>query len=202
MWYRLSQEGKVIWNKLSEAAKATILGNSKTPNMPSTHVNFYYVTLVDIIKASSHQSGFGDTTNAPSKYDITDKYYHTDADGNNSMILANLSMRGKISPTDISKVLSIPNPYSTQEIKDLNIDGKCIVSLTPNLSMCTPTTAHIVNNRLTGVIVGRLMARMLLSSIRLHIDVSKFEASIIMRLMELLLLPLVIWLVHRLDQLS
>ena len=44
-WYRLSQEENFIWDKLSEAAKSTILGNTKTPHKPSNHVNFHGVTF-------------------------------------------------------------------------------------------------------------------------------------------------------------
>ena len=51
----LSQEERVIWDKMSETSKATILGNTKTPHKPSNHVKFHYVTLGDIIKASYHQ---------------------------------------------------------------------------------------------------------------------------------------------------
>ena len=54
----LSTEEKNIRNKLSELDKANILGNSKTPHKPSTHVNFHDVTLSDIIKDSSHQFYF------------------------------------------------------------------------------------------------------------------------------------------------
>ena len=42
----LSQEEKFVWDKLSEAPKAAILGNAKSNHKPSTHVNFHYLTLV------------------------------------------------------------------------------------------------------------------------------------------------------------
>ena len=45
--YRLSQEEKVIWDKLSESAKYTIEGNEKTSHYPSNHVNFMMLSLMN-----------------------------------------------------------------------------------------------------------------------------------------------------------
>ena len=59
----LSQEENYIWDKLSEAAKATILGNYKTIHKPYNLGNVHYVTLGYTIKACSHQIDFGDTPN-------------------------------------------------------------------------------------------------------------------------------------------
>ena len=92
-WYRLSQDEKFIWDKLSEAAKATILVHSKPPLKNSTHVKFHNITLGEIIKASSHQFDFGDTPNGPSQNDIIDEGHHTDNDGDTLMIITNLSKR-------------------------------------------------------------------------------------------------------------
>ena len=100
------------------------MGDAKTPHKPSTHVNFHYFAIGDLIKASSHQFGFGDTPNGPSNDDLIDKYNLTDNDGDTSMILTNPSNRDKVSPTDISKVLYIPNPYSKQDMKEITIVGK------------------------------------------------------------------------------
>ena len=72
-WYRLSQKEKVIWDKLSEAEKATILGNAKTLHKPSTHANFDCVNLGDLIKASSHHFDFFDIPYGQSNNDIVDK---------------------------------------------------------------------------------------------------------------------------------
>ena len=96
--YSLYQEEKSIWDKILEAVKATILGNSKTPHKPYTYVNFHYVTRGDLIKAGPHQFYFGKNSNGPSKYDISDKNHHTDADGDTSMILANLYKRKNVYP--------------------------------------------------------------------------------------------------------
>ena len=113
-WYRLSQEEKFVWDKLSEAANATILGHAKTLHKPSNHVKFHVVTLNDLIKASSHQFGFGDTPNGTSNNDIIYRDHHTDNDGNTPIILANLSNMDTVSPVDISNVLSKPNLSSKQ----------------------------------------------------------------------------------------
>ena len=127
----LSQKEKCIWDKLSEAAKATILGNAKAPHKPYTRVKFHGVTLGELIKASSHQFYFFDTRNGPSNNDIVDKEYRTDNDGDTYMILTNLSKRENISPVDIIKVLSNPNPYFIQEIKELTIGGKLYCQVNP-----------------------------------------------------------------------
>ena len=102
------------------------MGNKKTPHNPSTYVNFHDVTLGDLIKASSLQFDFGDTPNGTSNNGITDKDHYTDNDGDTTMILTNLSKREKFSPKIIRKLLSNPNPYSTQGIKDLTIDIKYV----------------------------------------------------------------------------
>ena len=75
--YRLSQEEKSIWDKLSETAKATILSDTKAPHKPSTHVKFHSATLVDIIKSSSHKFYFGDTPKGPFNNDLIGKYHRT-----------------------------------------------------------------------------------------------------------------------------
>ena len=100
---------KDIWYKLSETAKATILGNSKTPHKTSTYVNFRDVALDDLIKAIFHQFDFGDTPNGPIINDLIEKYHHTDSGGDTSMILINLSKRIMVYLEDIMKVLYIPN---------------------------------------------------------------------------------------------
>ena len=97
-WYSLYHQEKGIWDKISEAVKATILGNAKTPHEPYTYVNFHYVTRGDLIKAGSHQLYIGNTYNGPSNYDMYDKNHHTDADGDTSMILTNLYKRKNIYP--------------------------------------------------------------------------------------------------------
>ena len=77
----LSQEKNILLVKLSEAAKATNLGNTKTLHKPSTYVKNHYITLGELIKDSSYQFYFGDTPNWPSNNDIIDKDHHTDNDG-------------------------------------------------------------------------------------------------------------------------
>ena len=49
---------------------------------PSTTVNFYYLTLGDIIKDSSHQFYFYDTRNDPSKVDPDIKQNSSYGSGN------------------------------------------------------------------------------------------------------------------------
>ena len=72
---------------MSEEVKVTNLGNTKTPHKPSTHINFHYVTLGDVTKASSLQFDFGNTPNVPSNNGLIDKYRHTDNYGDTYMIL-------------------------------------------------------------------------------------------------------------------
>ena len=124
MWYRLSWEGKGIWVKLSKPPKATFSGNTKTPHKPSTHVNFHNFTLGDLIQDSSDKFYFGEPPNGPSNDDLIGGDQNTDNYGNTYMILTNLSKRDKVSPSDIIKVLSRPNPYSTQMMKYITIDRK------------------------------------------------------------------------------
>ena len=100
------------------------MGNDKKPHKPFTHVNFNYVTLDDIIKASSHKFHFGDIPNGSTKNYLTVKEHNTDDDGDTSMILTRLSKRDKVFTTDIRKVLSIPNQYFKQDMKDLTIYAK------------------------------------------------------------------------------
>ena len=100
------------------------MGNSKTPHKPSTCASINDVTFGDIIKDSSHQFDFGDNINGTPNDYPTRKDYHSNADVDTSMILTNLSKRDKIYPTDISNVISSTNPSSTQEMKELMIDGK------------------------------------------------------------------------------
>ena len=69
------------------------------------------------------------------------------------MILYKLSNKYMVSPLGVSKVLNITNTSSTQGMKDLTIDRNCIIKLTPQLSTCSPTTAHIVYHWLTGLIM-------------------------------------------------
>ena len=167
---------KGIWGKLPEAPNATIFGNTKTPHKPSTHVKFHNVTLGDLINNSYHQFGFGDTPYGPSRDDWIYGDHDPDNDVENSMILTNLSKRDKVSTSDISKILSIPNPSSTQGMEELNIDGKLYFQVTPNLFMRQPTSTHIFNIWLITVLMGYLLARMLLPSICPHPIMSTFEA--------------------------
>ena len=62
-WYSISSDENGIWDKPSEAYKAKILSNPKTPHKPTTHFKFHDVTLGDIIKAIYHQIYFGNTNN-------------------------------------------------------------------------------------------------------------------------------------------
>ena len=78
----------------------------------------------------------------------------------------------------------------------------CIFRLILHLYMCPDIISYITNNWLIGVIMGGLMVRMLLSSIHIHTVIEKFEEVIIMRLIQLPLLPLAIWIIHSMDQLS
>ena len=200
--YSLYQEEKSIGDKILEAVKATILGNSKTPHKPYTYVNFHYVTRGDLIKAGPHQFYFGKNSNGPSKYDISDKNHHTDADGDTSMILTNLSKRDKISPPDIRKLFSITKPSSTHEMKELTIYGKLHRQINTSLSVCLPTTTHIFNHWLTVVLMVDLLVSILLLSIRPPTGMSTSEASIIMRLLHFPLLPFSLWNIQMLDQSS
>ena len=103
------------------------MGNSKTPYKSSDHVNRHDVTLGGLINASYHQFYFCSSPNGPSNNDIIDEDHHTDNYGYNYMIIPKLSKRDKVSPEDIRKLLSIPNPYYTQYMKDINIDRKLYV---------------------------------------------------------------------------
>ena len=51
------------------------------------------------------------------------KEHYNDIDDDNPMILTNLSKKDRVSPVDIRKVLSNPNPYSTQRMKEITIGG-------------------------------------------------------------------------------
>ena len=97
-------EGKLIWYKLSEASKANILGNSKTPHNRFTHINFHCVTLGDIIKASSHCFYFSYTNNDPFVIYPTFKDNYTSFSGNYAMVLNNISKMEKLSPEYIRKL--------------------------------------------------------------------------------------------------
>ena len=87
-------------------------------------------------------------------------------------------------------------------MRELTLNGNRIVRLTLNLFTCTPTTAHIVNHWLTGVLIEGSSMRVLLSSISLHTFMSTFEELITMRLLQFPFLPLMLWIIHRLAQLS
>ena len=102
------------------------------------------VTIFDIIKASYHQFYLGGISNGASNNDLTGKDHNNDSDVDNFMVLTNNSERDKVLPSDIMKLISIPNPYSTQEIKDIIINGKLHFKF--NTSTCQPTTAHVVNH--------------------------------------------------------
>ena len=171
----LSQEEILIWYKLSESAKANILDNENTPHKPSTHINFHGVILGDLIKASSHKFDFCDNPNGQYKNDLVDKKYHTYNDGDTPMILAKLYNRDKVSTENIIKLISNPNPHSTQGMNELTIDGKLYHQVNTTLSKCPPTTAHIINFWLTGVLMEGFMVSMLLSSIRPQTGMSIFE---------------------------
>ena len=71
-----------ICNKLLESDKATILGNTQPYRQPSTYVNFYDVTLGNIIKYIYHQFDFCDTNNEPSNVDLNRKDNSTYGSGN------------------------------------------------------------------------------------------------------------------------
>ena len=78
----------------------------------------------------------------------------------------------------------------------------CIARSTPHLSTCSHTTAHIVNHWLTWVIIVGFLVRLLLSSILPYTGMSTFEASIRTGLLHLPLILLVIWIIHRMVQLT
>ena len=107
-----------------ESAKGRILGSSKRSSHPSTHVNLHDATLGDIIKDISHKFDFGDTNNETSNIDTTGKDNSPHGSINGAIIITNIYQRDKIYPADIQKVLSIPNKPSTQQRKEINIDGK------------------------------------------------------------------------------
>ena len=68
--------------------------------------------------------------------------------------------------------------------------------------MRPPKNEHIVNHWLTRVITDESLVSMVLPSIRVHTGISTFEELIIMKLLQLPFIPLVIWIINRLDQLS
>ena len=82
------------------------MGNSKIPYKPYTHVIFHYVTLGNIIKASSHQLHFGEINNDPSNVDTTFNSSYTGVSGDDDKVRINLSKRDKIYPSDTQKELS------------------------------------------------------------------------------------------------
>ena len=134
------------------------MGHSKTPHKPSTHTNFIYVFLGDLIKDISCQFDFGYTNNYPSKTDTTSKYKYTNESGNDAMILTNLSNKGNLYPVDIHKVLSGNNPYSTQKMKELTFDVKMhqqvntsfIYVSNHNLQNCQPLVYRGANGIVSG----------------------------------------------------
>ena len=65
-------------------------------------------------------------TKRPSKIDTTVKVISTygNGNGNDAIIITNISNRYNLSPADIWKVLSSTNPYYTKKLEDINIDGK------------------------------------------------------------------------------
>ena len=91
------------------------------------------------------------------------------------MILTNAYNRYKVSPVDVRKLLSIPNPYYTQGMKELTIDGKLYCQVNTAYIYFPPTTPQIVNTWLTGVIMEGFIVRMSLSSMRPHTGMSTFE---------------------------
>ena len=100
------------------------MGNAKTPHTPSTHIIFHDVSLGDIIKDISHQSDFGGTNHDPSNVDTTGKDNSTHDSVNDAMILTNISKRYNVSSSDIRNTFSSSNPFSTQELKAITIDGR------------------------------------------------------------------------------
>ena len=59
-WSKLSTEEREIWDKLDEAANATILGTPKTGSLPSgstgstRRVNLHEISAYDFIQANMH----------------------------------------------------------------------------------------------------------------------------------------------------
>ena len=104
-----------IWDNLSEESKAKILGNKKIPRHHYTHANFHYLTLVDSIKASTHQYDFGETNNYPSNVDHKRKNNYNYGDENDSMIINKLYKRDKVYPEDVHMVLYRYHTYYTQK---------------------------------------------------------------------------------------
>ena len=120
----MSKEEKGIWDKLPETTNTTVLGNSKSSHKPSTHANFRDVTLGGAIKSSYYQFDFGDTPNETSNNYPIEQEHHNDNDGDNYMIPTNIYNTDNIYTIDIRRVITSLNPYSTQETKCINIDGK------------------------------------------------------------------------------
>ena len=154
----------------------------KTPQKPSTHVNFHDVNLVDIIKASYHQSDFVETDNEPSNINPTRNDNYTDRSRKNDTTPTSIPKIEKVSNGFSRKLLSSFNPSYTLKLKEITIDGNVFDSLTLRLSMCPITISHIVNHWLIGVTMGEFQVSILLSSVHTYTSMKTFEASIIMRL--------------------
>ena len=77
-----------------------------------------------------------------------------------------------------------------------------IFRLTLHIYTCPLTTSYIFSHWLAGVLIERLLVKTLMLSICPHTGMSTFEELTIMRLLKSQFLSLVLWLIHRLAQLS
>ena len=132
---------------------------------------------------------------------ITGNNNNTDADGDTSMILTKISKRDNISTEDIRKLFR-PNPSSSHYMKEITIDGKLYSQVKTSFIYVSNQNCTHCQSLVERGENGGLMVRILLSSIRPHACMSKFEASTTMRLLQFLFIPLVLWIIYRMSHLS
>ena len=180
-WYELSTEARDLWQSLSEADKAIILGSNKTNPPPSSH-------RTQRTPSSHHSSGSSHPSKKISSYvheiaiededpiTVSDTSLDHDdpTDASNAVLLANVTKQKRtwsqprgsdLPPSDIRKVLSNENTrkdsgHGNETPKELVIDGTryravnvaCIYSV--SFSHRTTMAASLIDRGANGGIAG------------------------------------------------
>ena len=118
-WHSLDPEARVIWDQLSDEAKAIILGLKKDPGKRSA--NLHSISAYDFLQANMHSIQLEDTDdfdNTPP--DPDDDHGNADAqvDDDSTELLAFLTrQQGTSHPGHLANVLSTSKPKSAKAVK-------------------------------------------------------------------------------------
>jgi hypothetical protein len=152
-WYALSKDAQSIWDKLSDADKAIILGkdtgsgDKKLP--PTRKINLHETSVYDFVCANMHEVDVNDSTTDAKATELDDTADVKDEPHSETLLIhaaksGNITEK-KLHPGDIRRVMS---KTSTRTVKMAD------VSYTVSLNQQKATTYSLVDRGANGGVAG------------------------------------------------